>query len=51
MCKLHGVRRIKGTKIFESMQKHLPSLLTKRLGVSSQHLIAVVLLQCAVIRH
>ena len=51
VCKLHGVRLIKGIKIFESMLKNQPSLLTKRLRVSSQHLIAVVLLQCAVIRH
>ena len=36
MCKLHGVRFIKGIKIFESMPKtKLLSLLTKQLGVSS----------------
>ena len=34
MCKLHGVRLIKGIKIFESMPKKIPLLLTKRLGVS-----------------
>ena len=44
MCKLHGVRFIKRIKIFESMLTNLPLLLTKRLGVSSQHEIVVVLL-------
>ena len=48
MCKLHGVRLIKGIKIFESM---LMLLLTKRLGVSSQDLIAAVLLLCVVVRY
>ena len=35
MCKLHGVRFIKGIKIFESMLKNqnLSSLLTKQLRV------------------
>ena len=36
MCKLHGVRLIKGIKIFESLPKNqnLLSLLTKQLGIS-----------------
>ena len=35
MCKLHGVRLIKGIKIFESMPKiqDLKSLLTQQLSV------------------
>ena len=39
MCKLHGVRLIKGIKIFESMLEHqnLPSFLTKQLGAISQY--------------
>ena len=51
MCKLHGVRLIKGIKIFESMPKKIPLLLTKRLGVSCQHLIALVLLLCTVVKY
>ena len=36
MCKLHGVRLIKGIKIFESMPKtKLLSFLTKQLRLSS----------------
>ena len=35
MCKLHGVRFIKGIKIFESMfNQNLPSFLTKQLSVT-----------------
>ena len=39
MCKLHGIRFIKGIKIFESMLKNqnLSSLLTKQLRVGFQH--------------
>ena len=50
MFKLHGVRFIKGIKIFESMLKNLPLVVTKLLGISSQDLIAVVLI-CAVLRY
>ena len=35
VCKLHGVRFIKGIKIFESMfNQNLPSFLTKQLSVT-----------------
>ena len=37
MCKLHGVRLVKGIKIFESMPKYRPSFLTKQLGVTFKH--------------
>ena len=39
MCKLHGVRLIKGIKIFQSMFKNqnLPLLLTKKLDEIFQH--------------
>ena len=49
MCKLHGVRLIKGIKIFESMLKL--KRLRKRLGITSQNLIAALLLMCVVARH
>ena len=42
MCKLHGVRLIKGIKVFESILENLPFLLTNQLRVSSQHWIAVI---------
>ena len=35
MCKLHGVRHIKGIKMFESMfNQNLPSFLTEQLRVT-----------------
>ena len=39
MCKMHGVRFIKGIKIFESMFKNqnLPSFLTKQLNITFKH--------------
>ena len=44
MCKLHGVRLIRGIKIFESMlqNENLPSLLTKLLRVSFQHCSSII---------
>ena len=39
MCKLHGVRLIKGIEIFESMleNQNLPQFLTKQLGLTFQY--------------
>ena len=39
MCKLHGVRLVKGIKIFESMPKNQnrPSFQTKQLRVTFKH--------------
>ena len=50
MCKLHGVRFIKGIKIFEGMLKNLLLRLTKRPRVSSRRSIALALLLCSVVR-
>ena len=42
MCKLHGVRLIKGIKIFESMfNQNLLSFLAKKLSVHSTNLASI----------
>ena len=52
MCKLHGVRLIKGIKNFESMlKKSTTTSQTKWLGEISQHMIALVLFLCAVLKY
>ena len=50
MCKLHGVRFIKGIKIFEGMLKNLLLLLTKRPVESSRGSVALALLLCSVVK-
>ena len=55
MCKLHGVRLIKGIKIFESMfNQNLPSFLAKNLSVTSTNLVQYFdskSYYCAVLRY